>query len=65
MPKSRKRKNHKKKVQARNTRLASERNKALQQMEDLKEQYASDMAKKAKEDSVEDTGEVPFTLDSK
>ena len=34
-------------------------------MEDLKEQYASDMAKKAKEDSVEDSGDVPFTLDSK
>ena len=65
MPKSRNRKNHKKKVLARNTRLNSERTKALQQMEELKEQYASDMAKKVKEDSVEDTGDVPFTLDSK
>ena len=66
MPKSRNRKNHKKKVEARNKRVASERKKALQQMEDLKEKYASEMAEKAKkENSVDDTGDVPFTLGDK
>jgi cell division protein FtsB len=65
MPKSRNRKDHKKKVQARNTKLTSERNKAMQQMEELKEQYTSEMAKKAKEDSTSDSGDVPFTLGDK
>ena len=65
MAKSRNRKNHKKKVQARNIRVASERKKALQQMEDLREKYSSEMAEKTKEDSIEDNGDVPFTLDTK
>ena len=68
MPKSRNRKNHKKKVQARNIRVESQRKKALEEMEALREQYASEMAKKAKEgnqESTTDTGDVPFTLGGK
>tara|TARA_R100001509_G_scaffold155495_1_gene118024 strand:+ start:663 stop:854 length:192 start_codon:yes stop_codon:yes gene_type:complete len=63
MPKSRNRKNHKKKVQARNTRIKGEQKKMMQQMEELQKKYVEEMAKKAKES--EDSGEVPFTLDSK
>ncbi len=37
MPKSRNRKNHKKKVQARNLRVDSQRKKAMEQMEALRE----------------------------
>ena len=70
MPKSRNRKNHKKKVQARNIRVESQRKKAMEEMETLRDQYASEMAKKAKEGSSADSGDgdggdVPFTLDSK
>ena len=68
MPKSRNRKNHKKKVQARNIRVESQRKKAVEQMEALREQYASEMAKKEKEGtqgSTTDTGDVPFTLGDK
>jgi len=61
MPKSRNRKDHKKKVQNRNIKLTSERNKALQQMEELQKIYVEEMAKKAKEDEM-DSGEVPLTL---
>ena len=39
MPKSRNRKNHKKKVQARNMRLKGEQKKMMEQMEVLKDQY--------------------------
>ena len=68
MPKSRNRKNHKKKVQARNIRVESQRKKALEQMEALREQYTSEMAKKEKEGNQgpsKDTGDVPFTLGGK
>ena len=63
MPKSRNRKNHKKKVQARNTRIKGEQKKMMQQMEELQKKYVEEMANKAKES--EDTGEVPFTLGNK
>ena len=65
MPKSRNRKNHKKKVQARKLRVDSQRKKAMEQMEALKEQYASEKAKKTKESSTVDSGDVPFTLGDK
>ena len=68
MPKSRNRKNHKKKVQARNIRVASQRKKAMEQMEALREQYASEMTKKAnegKEESTVNSGDVPFTVGDK
>ena len=61
MPKSRNRKNHKKKVAARNQRLVHEKNKMTKQMEELQKMYVEEMAKKAKEDEV-DSGEVPLTL---
>ena len=61
MPKSRNRKNHKKKVAARNQRLINEKNQMAKQMELLQKQYVEEMAKKAKEGDV-DSGEVPLTL---
>ena len=45
MPKSRNRKNHKKKVQARNMRLKGEQKKMMQQMEELQKKYVEEMAK--------------------
>ena len=61
MPKSRNRKNHKKKVVARNLRLASEKNGMLKQLESMKEEYV-----KSQEEKESDTsGEVPFTLGDK
>jgi len=65
MPKSRNRKNHKKKVQSRNMRLKTEAKKMETAMEDLKKAYVEEMAKKAKETSSQDSGEVPFTLGDK
>tara|TARA_Y100000034_G_scaffold123568_1_gene170487 strand:- start:444 stop:629 length:186 start_codon:yes stop_codon:yes gene_type:complete len=61
MPKSRNRKNHKKKVAARNQRLINEKKQMEKQMELLQKQYVEEMAKKAKEDES-DSGEVPLTL---
>ena len=61
MPKSRNRKNHKKKVASRNQRLASEKKQMVKQMELLQKQYVEEMAKKAKDDEI-DSGEVPLTL---
>jgi|TARA_B100000902_G_scaffold184448_1_gene177025 hypothetical protein len=61
MPKSRNRKNHKKKVAARNMRLVSEKKQMVKQLESMKEAYMK--AKQEKEQ--EDTGEVPFTLGDK
>lgn len=63
MPKSRNRKNHKKKVEARKVRLESQQKQMIKQMELLKEQYAAEMAKKAREG--DESGEVPFTLGDK
>jgi len=62
MPKSRNRKNHKKKVQARKLRLASQQKEMMKQMEQLKEKYMEEMSKK---DSPDESGEVPFTLGDK
>ena len=61
MPKSRNRKNHKKKVIARNQKLANEKKQMVKQMELLQKQYVEEMAKKAKENEM-DSGEVPLTL---
>ena len=63
MPKSRNRKDHKKKVAARNRKIKGEQKKMMQQMEDLQKKYVEEMANKAKES--EDSGEVPFTLGNK
>jgi|TARA_R110001592_G_scaffold340083_2_gene628102 hypothetical protein len=62
MPKSRTRKNHKKKVAVRNMKLKNEAKKMETAMEDLQKAYVEEMAKKAKEPSAEDSGDVPFTL---
>ena len=61
MPKSKNRKNHKKKVAARNQRLVHEKKQIEKQMELLQQKYVEEMAKRAKEDEV-DSGEVPLTL---
>jgi cell division protein FtsB len=61
MAKSKNRKDHKKKVAARNQRLAHEKNQMAKQMEDLQKMYVEEMAKKAKENET-DSGEVPLTL---
>jgi cell division protein FtsB len=61
MPKSRNRKNHSKKVAARNQRLKQEQNALSKQMELMKEEYIKKMAEEAKEKEV-DAGEVPLTL---
>ena len=63
MPKSRNRKNHKKKVEARKVRLESQQKQMIKQMELLKEQYAAEMPKKPREG--DESGEVPFTLGDK
>ena len=62
MPKSKNRKNHKKKVQARNMRIKIEQKQMMQKLDDLQEKYTKEMADKAKESSEEDSGDVPFTL---
>jgi len=61
MAKSKNRKNHKKKVAARNQRLVHEKNRMTKQMEELQKMYVEEMAKKSKENDV-DSGEVPLTL---
>ena len=61
MPKSRNRKNHKKKVQARKMRLLAKQKEMMKQMEELKKKY--DETKDV--DALEDAGEVPFTLGDK
>ena len=60
MPKSRNRKNHKKKVESRKVRLLSQQKKMMEQMETLKQKYVEEMGKQAKES--DDSGEVPFTF---
>ena len=64
MPKPRNRKNHKKKVAARNQKIANEKKQMAKQMELLQKQYVEEMAKRAKENET-DSGEVPFTLGDK
>ena len=61
MPKSRNRKNHKKKVKARNQRLATQKKQMMEQVEELKQKYTEEMAQKAK--ASDEGGEVSFTLD--
>ena len=61
MAKSKNRKDHKKKVAARNQRLAHEKNQMTKQMEEMQKMYVEEMAKKAKENET-DSGEVPLTL---
>jgi|TARA_R110000824_G_scaffold40303_1_gene121027 tyrosyl-tRNA synthetase len=61
MAKSKNRKDHKKKVAARNQRLVHEKNQMEKQMEELQKLYVEEMAKKAKEDEL-DSGEVPLKL---
>ena len=56
------RKNHKKKVQARNMRLQAQQKQMMQQLDDIKEKYAKEMADKSTSSSEEDSGEVPFTF---
>ena len=63
MPKSRNRKNHKKKVTARKVRVEAQQKQAIKQMELLKEKYVEEMSKQSSEG--EDSGEVPFTLGDK
>jgi|TARA_R110000787_G_scaffold64757_1_gene146059 hypothetical protein len=65
MAKSRNRKNHKQKVQARNSRIKSESKKMESAIEDLRKTYVEEMDKKAKEDTTEDSGDVPFTFGDK
>jgi len=61
MAKSKNRKDHKKKVAARNQRLVHEKNQMTKQMEEMQKMYVEEMAKKAK-DNETDSGEVPLTL---
>jgi hypothetical protein len=61
MAKSKNRKDHKKKVAARNQRLAHEKNQMTKQMEEMQKMYVEEMAKKEKENET-DSGEVPLTL---
>tara|TARA_R110002110_G_scaffold398147_1_gene613569 strand:- start:20 stop:220 length:201 start_codon:yes stop_codon:yes gene_type:complete len=62
MPKSRTRKNHKKKVAARNMKLKNEAKKMQEAMDSLQKAYVDEMSKKSKESATEDSGDVPFTL---
>ena len=61
MAKSKNRKDHKKKVAARNQKLVHEKNQMNKQMEELQKMYVEEMDKKTKGDEV-DSGEVPLTL---
>ena len=61
MPKSKNRKNHKKKVAAWKGRVANQQKQMMNQLEEMKKKYMEEQ--KAKE--AESTGEVPFTLGDK
>ena len=61
MPKSRNRKNHKKKVEARNNKLKQQQNALNKQIESLQEEYAKKMSEKVKENET-NSGEVPLTF---
>jgi len=65
MPKSRTRKNHKKKVAARNMKLKNESKKMQEAMEGMQKAYTDEMAKKSKDNPTEDSGDVPFTFGTK
>jgi len=62
MPKSRNRKDHKKRVANRNARLKIQQKQMMDKVEELKEQYVEEMQKNSKETSKEDSGDVSFTL---
>ncbi len=57
MPKSRNRKNHKKKVASRKVRLESQQKQMMKKMTELQEKYKEEQANEAG-----DSGEVPFTF---
>ena len=61
MPKSRNRKNHKKKVSARKLRVESQQKQMIKQLEEIKTKYTEEQQSK----ESESTGEVPFTLGDK
>tara|TARA_R110002124_G_scaffold167513_1_gene334795 strand:+ start:932 stop:1117 length:186 start_codon:yes stop_codon:yes gene_type:complete len=61
MPKSRNRKNHKKKVAARKVRVESQQKQMIKQLEDIKDKYSETQGTK----ESESTGDVPFTLGDK
>jgi len=65
MPKSRNRKNHKKKVAARNMKLKGEAKKMQETLEAVQEAYIKKMAEDTKNKPQEDSGEVPFTFGNK
>jgi hypothetical protein len=65
MAKSRTRKNHKKKVAARNMKLKSEAKKMQETIDAVQEAYVKKMAADAKDNPKEDSGDVPFTLGTK
>ena len=60
MPKSRNRKNHKKKVAARKVRLEAQQKQMMKKMTELQEKYKEEKANEAN-----DSGEVPFTFEGK
>ncbi len=65
MPKSKNRKNHKKRVEARNMRLKGEAKKMQETINAVQEAYVKKMAEDAKNNPKEDSGDVPFTLGAK
>ena len=65
MPKSKNRKNHKKRVAARNMRLKGEAKKMQETINAVQEAYVKKMAEDAKNNPKEDSGDVPFTLGAK
>jgi len=65
MPKSRNRKNHKKRVAARNMKLKGEAKKMQETIDAVQEAYVKKMAEDAKSNPKEDSGDVPFTLGAK
>ena len=65
MPKSKNRKNHKKRVASRNMRLKGEAKKMQETINAVQEAYVKKMAEDAKNNPKEDSGDVPFTLGPK
>lgn len=61
MPKSRNRKNHKKKVAARKVKVEAQQKQMIKQLEEIKNKYTEEQ----KSQEPESAGEVPFTLDGK
>jgi len=61
MPKSRNRKNHKKKVASRKVRVEAQQKQMIKQLEEMKNKHSEGQ----KSQEPESVGDVPFTLDSK